>query len=193
MDILEWRLESLLWGLRSSSEPLILGLQVRRGGGSGRELTSVVQKKSNSEENTTELYAIRAPMWSCRLSACIVFCDLSWIVEPRKVGWLIHDCQWKIENSVCNFMKFKDGYMISSGQPVNVYTDSAARNVLLRKGQGVLGIKIEKLCLIGIQKNAKSNNTSSRSCHNPFSQGRRRVRFQLNEVGLEPWGLKLKF
>uniref|UniRef100_M1BEZ3 40S ribosomal protein S3 n=1 Tax=Solanum tuberosum TaxID=4113 RepID=M1BEZ3_SOLTU len=79
----------------------------------------------------------------------------------------------KLITPCANSMKFKDGYMISSGQPVNVYTDSAATNVLLR--QGVLGIKIEKPCLIGIQKNAQSNNTSFRSCHDPFSQGRRRV------------------
>ncbi len=36
-------------------------------------------------------------------------------------------------------MKFKDGYMISSGQPVNDYIDGAVRHVMLR--QGVLGIK----------------------------------------------------
>ncbi|XP_057985441.1 40S ribosomal protein S3-3-like [Hevea brasiliensis] len=38
-------------------------------------------------------------------------------------------------------MKFKDGYMISSGQPVKDYIDSAVRRVLLR--QGVLGIKVK--------------------------------------------------
>ncbi|KAL7189191.1 hypothetical protein ACSBR1_038951 [Camellia fascicularis] len=38
-------------------------------------------------------------------------------------------------------MRFKDGYMISSGQPVNEYIDSAVRHVLLR--QGVLGIKVK--------------------------------------------------
>lgn len=37
-------------------------------------------------------------------------------------------------------MKFKDGYMISSGQPVNDYIDAAVRHVMLR--QGVLGIKV---------------------------------------------------
>ncbi|GKV24773.1 hypothetical protein SLEP1_g34342 [Rubroshorea leprosula] len=37
-------------------------------------------------------------------------------------------------------MKFKDGYMISSGHPMNEYIDSAIRHVLLR--QGVLGIKV---------------------------------------------------
>ncbi|MBA0594145.1 hypothetical protein Gorai_011063 [Gossypium raimondii] len=38
-------------------------------------------------------------------------------------------------------MKFKDGYMISSGHPVKEYIDSAVRHVLLR--QGVLGIKVK--------------------------------------------------
>ncbi len=37
-------------------------------------------------------------------------------------------------------MKFKDGYMIASGQPVHDFIDSAVRHVLLR--QGVLGIKV---------------------------------------------------
>lgn len=30
-------------------------------------------------------------------------------------------------------MKFKDGYMVSSGNPVNEYIDSATRHVLLRQ------------------------------------------------------------
>lgn len=38
-------------------------------------------------------------------------------------------------------MKFKDGYMVSSGHPVHEYIDSAVRHVLLR--QGVLGIKVK--------------------------------------------------
>lgn len=38
-------------------------------------------------------------------------------------------------------MKFSDGYMISSGNPVKDYVDTAYRHVLLR--QGVLGIKVK--------------------------------------------------
>ncbi|KAK5817311.1 hypothetical protein E1A91_A07G020900v1 [Gossypium mustelinum] len=38
-------------------------------------------------------------------------------------------------------MKFKDGYMISSGYPVKEYIDSAVRHVLLR--HDVLGIKVK--------------------------------------------------
>jgi ribosomal protein S3 len=37
-------------------------------------------------------------------------------------------------------MKFKDGYMVSSGDPVRLYIDGAVRHVMLR--QGVLGIKV---------------------------------------------------
>ncbi|KAI3819376.1 hypothetical protein L1987_13206 [Smallanthus sonchifolius] len=39
-------------------------------------------------------------------------------------------------------MKFKDGYMVSSGQPVKEYIDSAVRHVLLRQDStGKLGPK----------------------------------------------------
>merc|ERR1719481_2528323 len=38
-------------------------------------------------------------------------------------------------------MKFVDGLMIHSGDPVNDYVDAACRHVLLR--QGVLGIKVK--------------------------------------------------
>ncbi|KAF5743162.1 ribosomal protein S3 component of cytosolic 80S ribosome and 40S small subunit [Tripterygium wilfordii] len=51
-------------------------------------------------------------------------------------------------------MKFKDGYMISSGQPVKEYIDSAVRHVLLR--QGVLGIKVKIICLTGIQRASRA-------------------------------------
>lgn len=37
-------------------------------------------------------------------------------------------------------MKFKDGYMVSSGDPTRLYIDAAVRHVMLR--QGVLGIKV---------------------------------------------------
>ena len=35
-------------------------------------------------------------------------------------------------------MKFKDGYMISSGQPVKDYSDSAVRHVLLRQVHAIM-------------------------------------------------------
>ena len=44
-------------------------------------------------------------------------------------------------------MKFKDGFMVSSGEPVRQYIDSAVRHVMLR--QGVLGIKVTTVSILG--------------------------------------------
>lgn len=46
----------------------------------------------------------------------------------------------KLRAARAKAMKFKDGYMVSSGDSVRHYIDSAVRHVLLR--QGVLGIKV---------------------------------------------------
>ena len=37
-------------------------------------------------------------------------------------------------------MKFRDGFMLSAGDPTRTYVDTAVQHVLLR--QGVLGIKV---------------------------------------------------
>merc|ERR1719339_171514 len=47
----------------------------------------------------------------------------------------------KLRGQRAKSMKFTDGLMIHSGDPVNDYVDSACRHVLLR--QGVLGIKVK--------------------------------------------------
>ena len=39
----------------------------------------------------------------------------------------------KLRAARAKSMKFKDGYMISSGSPVNDYIDSAVRHVMLRQ------------------------------------------------------------
>jgi len=46
----------------------------------------------------------------------------------------------KLRGARAKAMKFKDGYMVKSGNAVNHYVDSAVRNILLK--QGVLGIKV---------------------------------------------------
>jgi ribosomal protein S3 len=46
----------------------------------------------------------------------------------------------KLRAARAKAMKFKDGYMVSSGEPTRTYIDNATRHVLLR--QGVLGIKV---------------------------------------------------
>ncbi|BBG98809.1 Ribosomal protein S3 family protein, partial [Prunus dulcis] len=66
----------------------------------------------------------------------MVFLDLSWRVEQRDVI-----VSGKLRAQRAKSMKFKDRYMISSGQPVNEYIDSAVRHVLLRRG--VLGMKVK--------------------------------------------------
>ncbi|XP_016148250.1 40S ribosomal protein S3-like [Sinocyclocheilus grahami] len=47
----------------------------------------------------------------------------------------------KLRGQRAKSMKFVDGLMIHSGDPVNYYVDTAVRHVLLR--QGVLGIKVK--------------------------------------------------
>lgn len=47
----------------------------------------------------------------------------------------------KLRGQRAKSMKFVDGLMIHSGDPCNVYVDTATRHVLLR--QGVLGIKVK--------------------------------------------------
>lgn len=46
----------------------------------------------------------------------------------------------KLRAARAKSMKFKDGYMVASGEPAKLYIDAAVRHVLLR--QGVLGIKV---------------------------------------------------
>lgn len=48
----------------------------------------------------------------------------------------------KLRAARAKSMKFKDGYMVSSGDPTRVYLDTSVRHVLLR--QGVLGIKVRR-------------------------------------------------
>ena len=50
----------------------------------------------------------------------------------------------KLRGQRAKAMKFVDGLMIHSGDPVNEYVDMACRHVLLR--QGVLGIKVMNHC-----------------------------------------------
>ena len=46
----------------------------------------------------------------------------------------------KLRAARAKSMKFKDGYMVSSGQPTKEYIDSAVRHVLLRQVRVSYGI-----------------------------------------------------
>ncbi|KAK4372835.1 hypothetical protein RND71_008219 [Anisodus tanguticus] len=100
-----------------------------------RELTSVVQKRFKFKENSVELYAEKVN--NRRLCAIAQAESLRY----KLLGGLAVIVSGKLRAQRAKSMKFKDGYMISSCQPVNEYIDSALRHVLLR--QGVLGIKVK--------------------------------------------------
>uniref|UniRef100_A0A0E0EE69 Probable small nuclear ribonucleoprotein G n=1 Tax=Oryza meridionalis TaxID=40149 RepID=A0A0E0EE69_9ORYZ len=138
--------------IRATRTQNVLGEKGRR----IRELTSVVQKRFNFPENGVELYAEKvnnrglcaiAQAESLRYKllgglavrrAC--YGVLRFVMESGAKGCEVI-VSGKLRAQRAKSMKFKDGYMISSGHPVNLYIDSAVRHVLLR--QGVLGIKVK--------------------------------------------------
>merc|ERR1712243_501691 len=121
-----------------------------------RELTSVVQKRFGFAEGTVELYAEKvATRGLCAIAqaeslrykligglavrrAC--YGVLRFIMESGAKGCEVV-VSGKLRGQRAKAMKFVDGLMIHSGDPVNDYVDSAVRHVLLR--QGVLGIKVK--------------------------------------------------
>jgi small subunit ribosomal protein S3e len=121
-----------------------------------RELTSVVQKRFNFTEGTVELYAEKvATRGLCAIAqaeslrykligglavrrAC--YGVLRFIMESGAKGCEVI-VSGKLRGQRAKSMKFVDGLMIHSGDPVNDYIDAAVRHVLLR--QGVLGIRVK--------------------------------------------------
>jgi len=121
-----------------------------------RELTSVVQKRFGFTEGSVELYAEKV---SNRGLCAVAQCELLRyrLVEGLAVRRACYGvlrmtmesgaqgCEvivsGKLRGQRAKSMKFVDGLMIHSGQPVNDYIQSAVRHVQLR--QGVLGIKVK--------------------------------------------------
>jgi len=121
-----------------------------------RELTSVIQKRFGYPENSIELFAQKvvtrglcaiAQAESLRYKlmgglpvrrAC--YGVLRYIMESGAQGCEII-VSGKLRGQRAKAMKFIDGLMIHSGDPVNDYVQFAVRHVLLR--QGVLGIKVK--------------------------------------------------
>jgi len=137
--------------IRATRTKNVLGEKGRR----IRELTSVVQKRFNFPEGTVELYAERvnnralcagAQAESLRYKllgglavrrAC--YGVLRFIMESGARGCEVI-VSGKLRAQRAKSMKFKDGYMIKSGEPKRTFVDRATRHVLLR--QGVLGIRL---------------------------------------------------
>jgi len=121
-----------------------------------RELTSLVQKRFNFEQDTVELYAEKV---ANRGLSAIAQCEslrykllgglavrracygvVRFIIENGAKGCEVI-VSGKLRAQRAKAMKFVDGFMIHSGQPARDYVDSAVRHVLLR--QGVIGIKVK--------------------------------------------------
>jgi small subunit ribosomal protein S3e len=130
--------------IRATRTKEVLGDKGRR----IRELASVVQKRFNFEEGTVELYAEKvANRGLCAIAqaeslrfklvgglavrrAC--YGVLRFIMENEAKGCEVI-VSGKLRAQRAKSMKFKDGYMISSGGPVTTYIDSAVRHVQLRQ------------------------------------------------------------
>jgi len=121
-----------------------------------RELTSVVQKRFGFPEGSVELYAEKVSNRGlCAVAQCeslrykligglavrrACYGVLRFIMESGARGCEVV-VSGKLRGQRAKSMKFVDGLMIHSGEPVRDYMQTAVRHVLLR--QGVLGIKVK--------------------------------------------------
>merc|ERR1711957_728726 len=121
-----------------------------------RELTAVVQKRYAFPENSVELFAERVEnRASCAMAqaeslrykllgglavrrAC--YGVVRFIMEHGAKGVEVV-ISGKLRAQRAKAMKFKDGYLISTGEPKRHYIDEAVRHVAMR--QGMLGIKVK--------------------------------------------------
>merc|ERR1711934_423681 len=132
----------------------VLGEKTRR----IRELTSIVNKRWSAEQGQIDLYVERVA--NRGLSAVsqaeslrykllgglpvrrAAYGVLRFVMENGARGCEVV-ISGKIRGQRAKAMKFVDGMMIHSGNPVKEYVDTAVRHVLLR--QGVLGVKVKIL------------------------------------------------
>jgi small subunit ribosomal protein S3e len=137
--------------VKATRTKMVLGEKGRR----LRELTSVVQKRFNLKEGSIEIFADRvtnralcavaqAESLRYKLLAGIAvrracYGVLKFIMDSTARGVEL-TISGKLRGQRAKSMKFRDGYMIKSGQPSKDYVDTAIRHVLLR--QGVIGVKV---------------------------------------------------
>jgi ribosomal protein uS3 len=142
------RTEIIIKATRSQN---ILGEKGRR----IRELTAAIQKRFNFEPKSLELYAEKianrglsavAQSESIRFKLLggfavrrAAYSVLRFVMEAGAKGCEVI-VSGKLRAQRAKSMKFKEGYMISTGHPAREFVDEATRHVVLR--QGVLGIRI---------------------------------------------------
>ncbi|ANB11746.1 ribosomal 40S subunit protein S3 [Sugiyamaella lignohabitans] len=121
-----------------------------------RELTSLVQKRFRLQDGSVAIYAERVQQ---RGLSAVAQCEslrykllnglairraaygvVRYVMESGAKGVEVV-ISGKLRAARAKAMKFQDGFMIHSGQPVVDFIDTATRHVLLR--QGVLGIKVK--------------------------------------------------
>merc|ERR1711971_1489551 len=121
-----------------------------------RELTSLVRQRFRFPEGSLELYAEKV---ANRGLHAVAQCEslrnkllgglpvrraaygvLRYVMESGAKGCEVV-VSGKVRGARAKAMKFKDGFMIHTGQPVTEYVDTAVRHVLLR--QGVIGLKVK--------------------------------------------------
>jgi small subunit ribosomal protein S3e len=138
--------------IRATRTQNVLGEKGRR----IRELTSLVQKRFLFPEGNVELYAERvqnralsaiAQAESLRFKllgglavrrAC--YGVMRYVMENGAKGVEVI-ISGKLRAARAKAMKFRDGYMVRSGDAINHYIDFAVRHIQLK--QGVLGIKVK--------------------------------------------------
>ena len=123
-----------------------------------RELTALVQRRWNFPENGVELYAERVENRGlCAMAQCesLRFKLEGGLAVRRAAHGIMRTvmesgakgCEvivaGKVRAQRAKAMKFKDGYLISTGHPRNMFMDVATRHLNMR--QGVLGLKVKIL------------------------------------------------
>lgn len=137
--------------IRATRTREVLGEKGRR----IRELTSLVQHRFKFPENSVELFAERVEnRASCAMAqaeslrykllgglavrrAC--YGVLRFVMENGAKGCEVI-VSGKLRAQRAKAMKFRDGFLISTGEPKNIYINEAVRHVAMR--QGMLGVKV---------------------------------------------------
>jgi small subunit ribosomal protein S3e len=120
-----------------------------------KEITLIIKKRFHFEENKIELFvekiinrglsavsqteSLRYKLLKGTPIRKACYGVLKSIMESGAKGCLI-SISGKLRAQRAKTMKFMDGYLIHSGNPVEEYVEKATRHCLLR--QGVIGIKI---------------------------------------------------
>jgi len=138
--------------IRATRTQSVLGEKGRR----IRELTSLVQKRFNFPEGNVELYAERVnnrALSSVAQAESLKFKLLGGLAVRRACYGVLRyimeggakgvelTVSGKLRAQRAKSMKFRDGYMIKSGNTAQEYVDKAVRHLKMK--QGVLGIKVK--------------------------------------------------